>query len=407
MTMTVYGTEIAFFDVETSAPERCALLEFGAILVCPRRLVDVSSYATLVRPDDLDAVFPASWTGRSNGITRDAIAGAPPFRDVADNVYAILHGRVWAGHNILEFDTPIIRKAFAEIGRAPPEPKGVIDTLPLLTRRFGVRAGDMKLASLANYFGLGKQKHRSLDDIRMNIEILKYCSTVLLLEPSSPAEVSDELVCDVAEMQLDAAMQKDASSSGYSGFLEPGDVSIECIKISVALLHQFGRPTTQILHKSTPLQLSCTGLEVRFGVNPKFLDNAGRPKLNIKVVIPENLRKVLEFCDDLAKKSSPEACGTSEWIPLIKMDANAKHQTVRLNIPTVVSGETATYATDICKKERNGAIRKLVFSKVDEEELDSLLRWNKVDAFFSLELYDYKQNAGIRLVAKRLVVHSR
>ncbi|TVU31011.1 hypothetical protein EJB05_22673, partial [Eragrostis curvula] len=288
--MTVYGTEIAFFDVETSAPERCALLEFGAILVCPRRLVDVSSYATLVRPDDLDAVFPASWTGRSNGITRDAIAGAPPFRDVADNVYAILHG-----HNILEFDTPIIRKAFAEIGRAPPEPKGVIDTLPLLTRRFGVRAGDMK-------------------------------------EPSSPAEVSDELVCDVAEMQLDAAMQKDASSSGYSGFLEPGDVSIECIKISVALLHQFGRPTTQILHKSTPLQLSCTGLEVRFGVNPKFLDNAGRPKLNIKVVIPENLRKVLEFCDDLAKKSSPEACGTSEWIPLIKMDANAKHQTVRLKL---------------------------------------------------------------------------
>jgi hypothetical protein len=28
-----------------------------------------------------------------------------------------------------------------------------------------------------------------------------------------------------------------------------------------------------------------------------------------------------------------------------------------------------------------------------------------VDAFFSLEIYDYQQNAGIRLVAKRLDVH--
>jgi hypothetical protein len=30
-----------------------------------------------------------------------------------------------------------------------------------------------------------------------------------------------------------------------------------------------------------------------------------------------------------------------------------------------------------------------------------------VDAFFSLELYDYEENAGIRLVAKKLVVQSK
>lgn len=54
-------------------------------------------------------------------------------------------GRIWAGHNILRFDCARIREAFAEIGRQPPEPKGAIDSLALLTQRFGRRAGDMKV----------------------------------------------------------------------------------------------------------------------------------------------------------------------------------------------------------------------------------------------------------------------
>ncbi|ONL99682.1 Protein NEN2 [Zea mays] len=90
-------------------------------------------------------------------------------------------GRVWAGHNIVHFDSMIIMDAFAEIGRPPPQPKAMIDTLPLLTQCFGPRAGDMKLASLANYFGLGKQRHRSLDDVKMNIDVFKNCATVLFL----------------------------------------------------------------------------------------------------------------------------------------------------------------------------------------------------------------------------------
>jgi hypothetical protein len=54
-------------------------------------------------------------------------------------------GRVWAGHNIVHFDSMIIRDAFADIGRPPPQPKAMIDTLPLLTQCFGPRAGDMKV----------------------------------------------------------------------------------------------------------------------------------------------------------------------------------------------------------------------------------------------------------------------
>ena len=61
-------------------------------------------------------------------------------------------GRVWAGHNIVRFDCARIREAFAEIGRPAPEAKGMIDTLPLLTQRFGRRAGNMKVSFFFPFF---------------------------------------------------------------------------------------------------------------------------------------------------------------------------------------------------------------------------------------------------------------
>ncbi|KAH0850536.1 LOW QUALITY PROTEIN: hypothetical protein HID58_095443 [Brassica napus] len=115
-------------------------------------------------------------------ITRDKVADAPSFEDVAEKIYGLLNGRIWAGHNIRRFDCVRIKEAFAEIGKAAPEPSGIIDSLGLLSDKFGKRAGNMKMASLAAYFGLGVQKHRSLDDVRMNLEVLKHCATVLFLE---------------------------------------------------------------------------------------------------------------------------------------------------------------------------------------------------------------------------------
>lgn len=140
-------SEIAFFEVETTVPTRSgqgfAILEFGVILVCPRKLVELDSYSTLVRPRDLSLITPKSV--RCNGITCHAVSVAPTFSAIADKVFDLLHGRIWAGHNILGFDCARIREAFAEIGRMPPEPKGIIDSLKLLTERFGRRAGNMKV----------------------------------------------------------------------------------------------------------------------------------------------------------------------------------------------------------------------------------------------------------------------
>ncbi|KDP46882.1 hypothetical protein JCGZ_24091 [Jatropha curcas] len=44
---------------------------------------------------------------------------------------------------------------------AAPVPVGMIDSLGVLGDKFGRRAGNLKMATLATYFGLGQQKHRT------------------------------------------------------------------------------------------------------------------------------------------------------------------------------------------------------------------------------------------------------
>ncbi|ESQ40705.1 hypothetical protein EUTSA_v10013435mg [Eutrema salsugineum] len=466
-------SEIAFFDVETTVPkrgERFAILEFGSILVCPKKLTELLSYTTLVQPADLSLI--SSLSVRCNGIKRDDVVLAPLFSEIADTVYDILHGRIWAGHNILRFDCARIREAFAEIGRQPPEPKGAIDSLALLTQKFGRRAGDMKMATLATYFGLGKQTHRSLDDVRMNLEVLKYCATVLFLESSLPelivnnsvspettssrrllkasssregsVVISSHTLPSIGEnsvgepdpfnmsllrnemdsdnhLQLDTLMEDEEeenqpsatvvseNTSDHEGFLAPDAISLPNIK---AILVPF-YPGSQImklklLHGETPLQLYCSCLKIRFGINGKFLDNAGRRRLNFVVDLNPSLCSILEACDSNAQKLSVDSGSTSDWNPVINpVKGFVNYSNARIHIPTEINGDVARYATEIHQRESSGATQKLIFSNPGVEELESLLSPGSVlDAFLSLEPYDYQQKAGIRLVAKKVVIHS-
>lgn len=77
------------------------------------------------------------------------------------------------------------------------------------------------------------------------------------------------------------------------------------------------------------------------------------------------------------------------------------------SIPTIANGDAAAYATEIYKKEPSGDNQKLVFNKLETAVLEQLfVPGTIIDAYFSVDLYDFQQYAGIRLVAKRLVVHS-
>ncbi|KAK4350308.1 hypothetical protein RND71_029621 [Anisodus tanguticus] len=446
-------SDVAFFDVETTVPTRpgqgFAILEFGAILVCPRKLVEQEAYSTLVRPTDLALISTLSV--RCNGINPEAVTSAPTFVEIADKVYDILHGRIWAGHNILKFDCHRIREAFAAINRLAPEPKGIIDTLALLTRRFGRRAGDMKMASLATYFGLGPQTHSfvlSLDDVRMNLEVLKYCGTVLLLESSLPDiftenswvspnattrsrsngkaspektgfsadtpsssfqivsadipsssikmdsrvkttaeidpfnmdEVEESLLSDVLEDESGSYSPESSTTAtesyiGCTYFLEPNEISIPSVSVSLTPFYR-GSQKIQVLHDYGELQVYCRRMKVRFGVGNKYINKAGWPRLSFVVVASSGLCKILDVVDDLAQKLSVDSGSSSEWRPVvIRKPGFMNYPTVRL--------------------------------KFDVEELESLITPGTfVDAYFSVDSYDVQQNAGIRLVANKLIVHS-
>ncbi|XP_047310529.1 protein NEN1-like [Impatiens glandulifera] len=488
-------SEIAFFDVETTVPTRSgqgfSILEFGAILVCPKKLIELENYSTLVHPSDLSHI--SNLSVRCNGISKEAVSTAPKFADIADKVFDILHGRIWAGHNILRFDCARIRESFSEINRSPPVPKGTIDSLALLTQRFGRRAGDMKMASLASYFGLGQQTHRSLDDVRMNLEVLKYCATVLFLESSLPEIFTEKswvspnattrsrsngkasspsfetspsnqnlslssssvnqrieenhpilsLVtpntgeeetinsnaisrADPFDMsQLNYEMERESHHSSdptweesttvsdssvisnryFLDFVKPDEISIDSIRANLVPFYR-GIQKIQILHKDVPLQICFEKLKVRFGVSARFLDYAGRPRLNFMADADPTICRVLDACDGIVQKLLGE---NSEWRNVVTRKPGFFNKpTIRLHIPTAEDATGVKWLTEIYEKESpSSSTKRVVFSRFDITEIDLLLTpGSLVDAYFSLEPYDYQQNAGIRLVAKKLIVHS-
>lgn len=197
-------------------------------------------------------------------------------------------------------------------------------------------------------------------------------------------------------------------SSSYAGFLEPDDVLVNCITVS----HTTLSPTVkriQILHLNVPLYLCCGGLMIHFGVSTKFTDHAGRPKFSILVDAPPSLCHVLSICDSLVQNSLRSHGSTSEWWPLMRKNAYTNSSTVRLHIRSRTNWESAAmYYTEIYRIDASkNIIDKLVLSKFDAAELDLLFTpGTTIDAFFCLDAYDYQQNAGIRLVAKSLVLHS-
>ena len=159
--------QIVFYDLETTIPAD-HIIEFGCVAVDSETFAEVESFETLIYSDRI-----TDWSVSANGITPEMVAGAPRIDQVIDVMYAYLHGRIWAGHNIVGFDNPIIRRTFTDLGIKPPQPAGMIDTLPLTRKYLADQVENHKLATLAAHYGLGPEDHRSLSDARMCRDVLK------------------------------------------------------------------------------------------------------------------------------------------------------------------------------------------------------------------------------------------
>eukprot|EP01116_Phalansterium_solitarium_P025589 TRINITY_DN9862_c0_g1_i3.p2 TRINITY_DN9862_c0_g1~~TRINITY_DN9862_c0_g1_i3.p2 ORF type:complete len:684 (-),score=268.43 TRINITY_DN9862_c0_g1_i3:751-2802(-) len=174
--VTAGVTEYVVYDVETTIPST-DIIEFGAVVLDAATLNEKHAYSTLLHSANITPKSIAA-----NGITADDVKSAPSFADVAPLVFALLNGRYWVGHNINRFDNVRIKEQFAKINQPAPVPAGVVDTLTLLQQQFGGRTANFKLSTFTQVFGLGPEKHRSLEDVRHTIEVLKRAATVLFLE---------------------------------------------------------------------------------------------------------------------------------------------------------------------------------------------------------------------------------
>ncbi|KAJ6760520.1 PROTEIN NEN3 [Salix purpurea] len=230
----------------------------------------------------------------------------------------------------------------------------------------------MKMASLATYFGLGNQTHRSLDDVKMNIKVLKHCATVLFLESSLPdifpenhwvhPDIFEKVLYSVpfntahpdtfdmvapgnemnaASHQPDVTMEENPilqppempstvtvpeSCSDSLVFLEPDEVSLPSIR-ALHVPFSGGSQRVKLFYEGAILQLCCPRLRIRFGISKKFPDHAGRPKLSFVVDASPSLYGVLDTCDRIVQKVYADSGCSSEWTCVV---SKRHYPTVRL-----------------------------------------------------------------------------
>ena len=73
-------------------------------------------------------------SSRVHGIYDRDVRGAPTFADLADELHALIEGAVVVGHNVRRFDMALLTAEYMRLGRLPPRPKAVMDTLEVARR---------------------------------------------------------------------------------------------------------------------------------------------------------------------------------------------------------------------------------------------------------------------------------
>jgi len=69
-----------------------------------------------------------------HGIYDSDVRNLGDFSTLADEIYEQIEGAVIIGHNVRQFDLPLLNNEFRRLGRLPPNPKVVLDTLEIVRR---------------------------------------------------------------------------------------------------------------------------------------------------------------------------------------------------------------------------------------------------------------------------------
>lgn len=159
------GQEYVVVDLETtgSDPATQRITEIGAVKVRDGRII--AEWSSLVRPGRRIPSFIVGLTG----ITDEMVATAPPFADIADELFDFLGDAVFVAHRA-KFDHGFLKAEFERVGIRLAGP--VLCTVVEMKRHFpGLKS--YGLQALSTHFGIPLESHhRALCDARATAALL-------------------------------------------------------------------------------------------------------------------------------------------------------------------------------------------------------------------------------------------
>lgn len=155
---------LVFVDIETTgaSAQRGRVLEVAALRYDQGKVMD--QFVALLDPQE----YIPSFITRLTGIEQRDVMGKPTFRQISDELLAIMNGAVFVAHNVW-FDYRFLEQEFDRVGIdfAPP-----LACTVRLSRRFNPEHRSHRLDALIERYDLQvDDRHRALGDAQALIEL--------------------------------------------------------------------------------------------------------------------------------------------------------------------------------------------------------------------------------------------
>ena len=124
------GESVLAFDLETTGISTNNDRVVQIALIGSDSLGETVHFETLINPR---RPIPAGASG-VHGIFDSDVKGEKDFQHHADMIHQLIEDAVIVGHNVRKFDMPLLENEFRRIGRLPPKPKAMMDTLEIVRR---------------------------------------------------------------------------------------------------------------------------------------------------------------------------------------------------------------------------------------------------------------------------------
>ncbi|HEY8444057.1 MAG TPA: exonuclease domain-containing protein [Clostridia bacterium] len=135
-------------DLETTGTEdNDRITEIAAVKIIDGKICQL--FTTLINPKKR---IPEK-VSKITGITDEMVAMSPTFEQVAGDLYKFCHGAILVGHNILEFDLPVLNR-YSDITHYYYDEHQVLDTLVIAREKLKGKINNFKLNTVAEYFNI-------------------------------------------------------------------------------------------------------------------------------------------------------------------------------------------------------------------------------------------------------------